>query len=190
MALSYYKDVSFFEESQISTDISDINSFFETYGVYYQEDAEIGNLATSLTERRITDADFDELKRLTESNSRLKTVIAPFIKNRPDIRYQLGSDKGAFYALTIGEDVYSKVVIYILKPMSKLQIVLGSHKALLRGVLASNALFQIPYSYLRKLKEPKEVSINFEDGGILVVHPRLAISLEDGLAAAFCCRRS
>lgn len=69
MALSDSEDVSFFKKSQISTDIPDITSFFEAYGVYYQENAEIGNLATTLTSRRITDADFDDLKSLTESNS-------------------------------------------------------------------------------------------------------------------------
>jgi hypothetical protein len=50
MAVPDFVDISRFEDTQVSLTVGADSAaeFFETYGIYYQEDAEIGQIAAKL----------------------------------------------------------------------------------------------------------------------------------------------
>ncbi|KAG7134448.1 hypothetical protein HYQ45_007591 [Verticillium longisporum] len=110
--------------------------------------------------RKDPDAGLDAFTPVLAKDPRLYRILAPY---REAFSFPLGSDPGVFYALTTAEGE-------------------------LIGVPASNGLFQIPYAYLRKrcLEDKK---IKWDEGGVLIVHPRLAFSVTKGFAKGYGCRQ-
>ena len=61
-----FGDLSFFKETQVSETVLDPLSFFHDYGVFYQEDKDIGDEAVNLQKkslsRMLSNQDFEDAK--------------------------------------------------------------------------------------------------------------------------------
>ena len=71
MALPGFDDTSLFENTQISPTVSAeaAPSFFEKYGVFYQANAEIGELATNLVTNKVSEKDISSFEPLLEKDA-------------------------------------------------------------------------------------------------------------------------
>ncbi|CRK44628.1 hypothetical protein BN1723_006221 [Verticillium longisporum] len=174
-----------FEETQVSAAVTpeDAIAVFRENGIFYQANADIGRLAAQL--RKDPDAGLDAFTPVLAKDPRLYRILAPY---REAFSFPLGSDPGVFYALTTAEGQDGRILVFMWEPKTELEFSHRSPAGELIGVPASNGLFQIPYAYLRKrcLEDKK---IKWDEGGVLIVHPRLAFSVTKGFAKGYGCRQ-
>lgn len=183
--------MSIFQDSEIPSSVTpdDALLFFETHGIFYQELAEAGNLARTLRGQKITTDHMKHLRPILMGDPRLKSVLAPFAINDPTLSFTLGSDEGNFYSLAIADDDRQAIAVFMWRPGAKLEFSYGSHIGAAIGVVASNRLFHRPYKHLSMTRSLKDVNINLNDGGILIVHPRLAFQVKSSVGIGFVCHK-
>jgi len=161
---------SVFEEDKISTSVSvdESPAFFREHGIFYQAAAAIGTL---ISEGGNPDVNLERFKGVLHDDPRAKRILEPF-SNRPALFFAIGSDPGHFFASTVKDNQDDRPVLYIWGPESRLEFFDRSYIES-KGVWAANGLMEIPYPFLRK-KYGKEIKIRMEEGGYMIVHPRLA----------------
>ncbi|KAG9252903.1 uncharacterized protein F5Z01DRAFT_675696 [Emericellopsis atlantica] len=91
-----------FELSQVSSSISadDTLQFLDTHGIFYLEDAEIGQRVDELynTKQIRTDvASLDYFMPVLENNPRLKPILGSYSIRQPRIRFPWGTVPGVWY---------------------------------------------------------------------------------------------
>ncbi|KAF4505961.1 hypothetical protein G6O67_006093 [Ophiocordyceps sinensis] len=168
MAPPGFDDVSPFEGSQIAASVTSDQAmeFFEILSPF----------RTSLS-----------------NDPRLSAILQPFIERDPVLAFTLGPDDGSFYSLSKDEaevDQRHLIVVYMWRPKAKLEFSHGSHIGPTKGVTASNGLVHRPYKHLSETKGLRDVEIDLEHGGILVVHRRLAFQVRSSIAVGFVCEKS
>ncbi|RKK97108.1 hypothetical protein BFJ68_g14117 [Fusarium oxysporum] len=168
-----------FSETQISSIITEESAleFYREHGIYYLEDAEIGKLATTSGREALSLKCMADLIALALKDQRARRIIEPFLTGSFKIYYVLGRDKGKYYAHTTGpgpED--NRIVIYMWNRGTRLEFAHKSHTRSFEGVGGANRLIQIPYVQLHGLNEFR---INLDLGGMVIMHPRLAFTVEE-----------
>ncbi|KAG7122056.1 hypothetical protein HYQ44_002954 [Verticillium longisporum] len=79
---------------------------------------------------------------------------------REAFSFPLGSDPGVFYALTTAEGQDGRILVFMWEPKTELE---------------------------KRCLEDKK--IKWDEGGVLIVHPRLAFSVTKGFAKGYGCRQ-
>jgi hypothetical protein len=117
-------------------------------------------------------------------DSRFARILEPFINN-PPVPILLGPDPGSFFAFTNNPNQDHRLIVYIWPGETVLDFFDKSHKGLNKGVPASNGLVQIPYSWLKDedKRNLEEFRVVIKEGGVIIVHLRLALHVEKGLTA-------
>ncbi|EXA30780.1 hypothetical protein FOCG_16334 [Fusarium oxysporum f. sp. radicis-lycopersici 26381] len=171
-------DNTLFHETQISSTITleSALDFYREHGIYYQEDAEIGELAATLGREALGPKGVGNLIPLVLKDQRARNIIDPFLAGKFKTYYVLGRDKGKFFAHTTDPDEDHRIVIYMWCRGTRLEFAHKSHTKTLEGLGAPNRLLQIPYIQLHGLNEFR---INLDNGGMVIMHPRLAFTVED-----------
>ncbi|KAF5022314.1 hypothetical protein F66182_5643 [Fusarium sp. NRRL 66182] len=165
MATSEEDDI--FRKTEVSSDMTpeSAHDFYLEHGLYYHEDAEIGDLAAALGDK----APYDGLSRLlpiVSKDARAHAIIRPFLAGSYLGFYILGADKGKFFAHTIDNDGQdNRIVIYMLPSKTCLQFFQKAHRGRLRGVPA-NRLVQIPYKFLKNIRNLRDFEANMDKGGL------------------------
>ncbi|EXL39860.1 hypothetical protein FOCG_17527 [Fusarium oxysporum f. sp. radicis-lycopersici 26381] len=171
-------DDTLFHETQISSTITQESAldFYREHGIYYREDAEIGNLAATLGHEALTLKGMADLTSLALKDQRARSIINPFLAGKFMTYYVLGRDRGKYYAHTTEPDQDHRIIIYMWPRGTRLEFAHKSHTRTFEGVAAANRLSQIPYIQLHGLNEFR---INLDIGGMVIMHPRLAFTVED-----------
>ncbi|KAF5025534.1 hypothetical protein F66182_2386 [Fusarium sp. NRRL 66182] len=158
-------DDTFFEETRISPAITQESAldFYHEHGIYYHEDAEIGNLAAALGGEALSQKGMAKFISLALKDPRARSIIRPFLAGRFTNIYVLGRDKGKFYAHTTDPDQDHRIVIYMWDRGTWLEFSHKSHTQSFVGIAGSNRLVQIPYV---QLHGSNEFRINLNTGGM------------------------
>jgi hypothetical protein len=190
-------DASLFDTTQISSTVTVDNAsvFFQEHGIFYHADQRIEKVVEEMGIQKLREP--HSLKELSFEDPRLARILEPY---EPTYTYVLGSHRGAFYCHSVkpSEDQANQVLVYIWTKRTRLEFFPLSHAGPLRGVKASNGLYQVPYLWYRTkpwiqdavAKERlEEIPIEMNNGGVLVVHPRTLFEVEEGFAIGYGCRR-
>ncbi|SPJ72375.1 uncharacterized protein FTOL_02103 [Fusarium torulosum] len=179
--------MALFESTCISPSITSENAllFYQEHGIYYQENPTIGSLAESLGSRALSRDGMSEFLKLAGKDERAYKIIEPFLTGSLRFWFALGPDPGKFYASTIDPGQDDIIVIYMWHPGTNLEFSHKSHIGVNKGAASSNGLVHIPYSYLKHVKKLEEYPVGLEKGGVLIVHPRLAFMVSEGLATGY-----
>ncbi|KAI2791738.1 hypothetical protein POX_c04615 [Penicillium oxalicum] len=151
-----------FEESRVSpaVTVDDARQFFETHGIFYAPDAEIGQLVATLGSEAVHGK--VRMGRFPIRDVRLQYIIKPFSES---FCFTLGPGPGSFYASTTTETPGDRVTVYMWGKKTHCEFSERSHVGELKGAIASNGLVQVPYSWLRK-RGLLDKTIRLEDGGM------------------------
>ncbi|EXL39783.1 hypothetical protein FOCG_17634 [Fusarium oxysporum f. sp. radicis-lycopersici 26381] len=190
-------DASLFEITQISSTVTvdDAVTFFKEHGIFYYADANIAKQVERFGIQPLRDPNF--LRELTLEDPRLARILESY---EPTYTYVLGPHRGAFYCYSVkpNQDHANQAIVYIWTKRTWLEFFPTSHTGPLRGVSASNGLYQVPYSWYRtkpwiqdeaEKERLKEIPIEMDEGGVLIVHPRMTFAVQEGFAVAYGCRK-
>lgn len=190
-------DVSLFERTQISSAVTvdDAAAFFREHGIFYCADANIAKEAEKSGIQTLRDPKY--LKEFRLRDPRLTRILETY---EPSYTYVLGPHRGAFYSCSVkpNEDHANQATVFMWTKPTQLEFFPESHTGPLRGVSASNGLYQIPYSWCRtkpwikdeaEKERLKEILVEMDGGGVLIVHPRMTFAVQEGFAIAYGCRK-
>lgn len=168
MAAPDFDDVSLFEETRISSlvTVDSALEFFQTYGIFYQADAEIGQIAAKLKGEKYSVHHINQFKPAIKKDPRLSSVLEPFLARTPSFCFPIGPDPGNFYSLTIDANQDHRATIYMWRPGSKIEFSHGSHTGPANGLTSSNGRIHRPYVNLSETRKLKDVPVNIEIGGV------------------------
>ncbi|KAK4066086.1 hypothetical protein Purlil1_13966 [Purpureocillium lilacinum] len=181
-----------FEESQVSPSVSaeEAPEFFERHGFFYQTDSKIGRLVTTLDNDGAADGPggLAFFKEALLASPRVRKILESYDEH-PSLWYSLGCDPGHYFASTIDPHQDHRLVIYVWSPGTRLEFCDGSHIGQLKGVRASNGMAEVPLSFLKK-RRVSILQVKMEEGGIALVHPRLAFQSTAGFSMAYAVQKS
>jgi hypothetical protein len=130
------------------------------------------------------------LVNLANIVQRLSSVLEPFLARTPSFCFPIGPDPGNFYSLTIDANQDHRATIYMWRPGSKIEFSHGSHTGPANGLTSSNGRIHRPYVNLSETRKLKDVPVNIETGGVMIVHVGLAFQVLDGKGIGFACENA
>ncbi|KAH6884969.1 hypothetical protein B0T10DRAFT_564386 [Thelonectria olida] len=177
-----------FQKSHISTDISAAASveFFWKFGIFYAENSEIGQLVSELDNEELSEDHLAKYKPILSKDERISSILESqsYLESSPFLIQRLASEPGRFFASTTDDEPDNRLLLYVCSHGAMLELCQFSHKQKWKGVPTSDGMMQIPYSQIKKRRKIVEtlveVQFNLEQGGVVLVHPRLAIQMKNG----------
>jgi len=181
-----------FERDKVSSSVTTAESlrFFQKHGIFYQANAAIGKLVAELDSQGLAwrpEVLSMYLPILVE-DLRLREILQHFDTEHPPLCFFLDSDNPKHYfASTIegNESQNHRAVIYVWSADTRLEIFVGSHELPSKGVRAANGLWEVPYPFLTVTKGLRESVVHWEEGGIMIVHPRFSFGSASGFTMAY-----
>jgi hypothetical protein len=181
-----------FKNDKISPEISAADSlrFFQEHGVFYQANSTVGKLVEELDSQDLAwrPEILNRYLPILMQDPHLRAILDHFDTQHPAICFYLNSDNPKHYfASTIEEDEAQnhRAVIYMWSTKLELEIFVDSHKLPSKGVKAANGLCEVPYPFLTVTKGLKEHAVRWEEGGVMIVHPRFSFGSTSGFAMAY-----
>jgi len=182
-----------FEEHEISRTVTaaDSSSFFEQHGLFYQEDAVIGEKVDSLDRLGLLDRpdSFQHFREHIIGDPRIYSILGPYLDvPNPHGCYSFSSDPGHIFAFTL-VSTGDRVVVHMWSAGSSMNFYHNAHTRTLRGVLAANGLMEIPEASLKK-NDCIGFNVKMEKGGIAIHHERCAFQIKTGYTTVYGLRRA
>lgn len=182
-ALDVPMNASYFEKHRVSSMVSadTATEFFETNGIFYEANAEIGHQAAALKREKYSVQHLQRFNTLIRKDEvsllssllaianrkkRLATILEPFLAKEPLFCMPIGADKGNFYSLTIQRDQGHRAIIYVFRPGTHIEFSIGSHDGPAKGVPSSNGQVHRPHVHLARTRGLEDFGIDMEEGGM------------------------
>ncbi|KGQ07754.1 hypothetical protein BBAD15_g6915 [Beauveria bassiana D1-5] len=151
-----------------SAAVTDPLAFFGKHGLFYQEDAVIGNLVHTLDEagKPSSPESFRAMKKHVEENPNIRPILERYLTtDNPKVCLTFGSDIGHIFVFSITPTVADRLVLHTWAPGSHAIFYESSYKKDFQAVQASNGLLEVAEAAVKK-GGCNEIAARMDKGGL------------------------